>query len=166
MTATTLSVKDGNNNPQTLQSYTVSSNQLLTHTVGDPVTGTAANVLGTGLAVATVAQASGGNGSTYFNASLGATVQQIKSSAGNLYQIETINLNAAVAYLQIFFLPSASVTIGSTAPNFVVCLSASQARGASFSVPIGASGTGLSIACTTGPANSSAGSAVVSAIYA
>ena len=45
------------------------------------------------------------------------TVQQIKATQGQIYTLYVLNTTAATAYLQVFCKPSASVTLGSTAPT-------------------------------------------------
>ena len=60
------------------------------------------------------------------NASVGASVarittangtaQAVKASAGTVYGVQAINTSAAIAYVQIFNLAAASVTMGTTAP--------------------------------------------------
>lgn len=81
---------------------------------------------------------------------LGATVEQLKAASGTLYQIQVDNTanGGAASYLKIWDNTSGSVTIGTTAPDWI------------FKVPGGAVvnhlhvggvalATGLCIACVT-----------------
>ena len=92
----------------------------------------------------------------FFNDAVAGTVVAIKATQGGIYYLKLVNTTAAVAYLQIFFLPAASVTPGTTVPDWTLRLAANE------SVPIpelgglglnaitrGVPGTGLSAAGTT-----------------
>jgi hypothetical protein len=68
-----------------------------------------------------------GNGSEnaltrYRNTALSNTAQTIKSSAGNIYGVNIINPGASIAYVKFF--DAASVTVGTTAPVFVLQVAA------------------------------------------
>ena len=68
-----------------------------------------------------------------FDADGDNSAQQVKSSAGAVYAIEVSNPNAADAYLQLFDVANASVTVGTTTPNL------------SFLVPAGDGTTDIAI---------------------
>ena len=108
-----------------------------------------------------------GGAQPYFKSALAGVVQQVKASAGLLYGIKAVNNNAAVAYLQIFFQPAAGVTLGTTPPDMVIPLAASENLTDNFVAEgVGkAAGTGISIACTTTSTGAVAGSAEVSALF-
>lgn len=93
-----------------------------------------------------------GGAAPFFNDAVAGTVVQVKATAAQLYSLRLVNTTAAVAYLQVWWKPSASVNIGTTAPEWVVRLAANETA----VIPIPAMGiakspdTGLSIAgCTT-----------------
>ena len=67
---------------------------------------------------------------------------------GQLYGYHILNTTVAVAYVQVFNVASGSVTLGTTAPTFVLGIPASG--GATFNNDIGiAMGTAISVAATT-----------------
>ena len=91
-------------------------------------------------------------------AALSTTVEAIKASAGELGNILCYNPNATVAYVQVFNVAAASVTLGSTAPNYIVSVPATSNGGYS-GLPGGhgmAFGTAISFAATTTPTGSTA----------
>lgn len=57
-------------------------------------------------------------GLTTASGSIGATKTAIKASAGQIYCWAFFNSNTAAAYVQVFNLASASITLGTTAPTF------------------------------------------------
>lgn len=81
------------------------------------------------------------------------TVVQVKATGGAIYQISASNNTAAAAFLQVFCLPSASVTLGTTAPNYTVQLKSNAAAGderdIAFPTGLCSQGTGISVAGTT-----------------
>lgn len=90
-------------------------------------------------------------------AALKNTATQLKATKGVLKGLDIANLDSTTNYLQIFFLPSASVTLGTTAPDLVYQIPASGYMGPSLPTN-GAGGnafsgnqTGLTIAATTTP---------------
>lgn len=74
------------------------------------------------------------------------------------------NLNAAVAYLQVFDKQSASVSLGTTTPDWYICLPASGNVCLELLKPVKHT-TGCSIAVTTTATGSTAGSASVTVFY-
>lgn len=92
------------------------------------------------------------NGSTMTTLVSAATnnLTQLKSSLGKIHLIDIQNTNAAVRYLKIFSLPSASVTMGTTAAvgNFSIPGSGKL----QIETPLGLNygGTGISYAMVTG----------------
>lgn len=85
--------------------------------------------------------------------SVGATATAIKASAGQLYGYHLFNTTAAVAYVQIFNVAAASVTLGTTAPTFSIGIPASGGVTVNFDKGI-AFGTAISFGCTTTRAGS------------
>lgn len=80
---------------------------------------------------------------------------QIKATAGKFHMLHAINTNAAARYLKVFFLPSASVTMGTTTPTLNFLLPPNSATPLVLQDPLGVShagGTGLTIAIVTGQA--------------
>lgn len=95
------------------------------------------------------------------------TVQQVKASRGQIYNLKVINTTAAAAYLQVFFKPAAAVVLGTTAPDMVVPLAASESTVVPMDIPagIGGAGTGISIAGTTTPGGAVGAALKVFALY-
>jgi hypothetical protein len=96
---------------------------------------------------------SGGMGLPY-SASLTGTKAQIKGSAGQLYGWTIVNNGSALCYVQVFNKASASVTVGTTAPDFVIPIpapsSGTNGAGIAQTLDLGiAMGTGITVACTT-----------------
>ncbi len=86
-----------------------------------------------------------------FSASV-TTVQAVKTSAGNVYGWSVLNNTAAIAYVQVFNKGTGSITLGSTAPDWVIPVPANGTTGAgnNFMIPLGVShSTAISVACTT-----------------
>jgi len=96
-------------------------------------------------------------GSTLFsNVSSGSyvgTLTQVKSGASQIYWLHCMNLSAAVVYLQVFNLASASVALGTTVPGLQFPIATQgDTNGAGFvlAIPNGiALGVGFSFAITT-----------------
>lgn len=88
---------------------------------------------------------------------LTATTLQVSGSAITaLGPSQCDNNNSTWIYLQIFNAPSASVTLGSTAPTFVLMLAPQAPGGIGTSLNgISLGGTGFTIAATTTPTGSS-----------
>lgn len=91
----------------------------------------------------------------------------VKASAGTLYALVVMNLNAAVRYLKVY--NSTSVTVGTTTPTWTFPIPAST-TGAGFAVPIPACGiafgTGICLGITTGVADNDTGAVAANEIIA
>jgi len=129
-------------------SGTVTANQGGTWTVQP---GNTANT--TPWLVQSVPATSGGLGFP-FSASLTSTKQAVKASAGMLYGYEIVNNGSAECYIQVFNKTTANVTVGTTAPDFVIPVPApsSGTNGAGIVHDIDkgvAFSTAITIACTT-----------------
>lgn len=79
---------------------------------------------------------------------------EIKGSAGTLYWMHVINLTAAVAYLHLYDSTAASVTPGTTTPDFTFAIpTQGDTNGAGFNIPLNAAGhtfaNGIVLVCTT-----------------
>lgn len=100
-----------------------------------------------------VPAASGGLSSTTLVSAASNNLTQVKASAGQIYFLQAGNLNASPRYVKVFFKPSASVTMGTTAADAQFMIPGDTA-GAGFVIDIdkgiGASGTGLTVAVTGG----------------
>lgn len=97
-----------------------------------------------------------GGASCYVNDDLRSTKQQIKGSAGKVVGWHLVNTSASRRYVKFWGLPSASVTVGSTATTFKIPLPASSG------VTLWAAGgvdmaSGITVAATTGIADSDTG---------
>ena len=85
----------------------------------------------------------------YANTDLDATIAAIKASAGTLYSIIIDNsANAAASYLKLWDLASGSVTVGTTAPDWIIKIAASVKKTIVFPEGL-AFATALSAACVT-----------------
>lgn len=91
-----------------------------------------------------------GGASTLFDADGDNTAQACKTSAGSLYGLHIINSNVADAYLQLFDLAVASVTVGTTTPKQSYIVPAQGAVEMVFSVPLEFL-TAITYSCTTTP---------------
>lgn len=83
-----------------------------------------------------------------------STEVQVGTGAKTLHWLWAANMTASVAYLQVFNLAPASVTLGTTAPLMVFPVpTLGDTNGAGFSVELGAAGTlfdtALTVAMTT-----------------
>ena len=90
-------------------------------------------------------------GDVFFNAAVAGTKVAVSSARIGVGTIHLLNTTAAVAYLQVFDLPSGSVTVGTTAAKFVLGVPASAA----ISVPLDVT---LAGGCTLAGTTTAAGS--------
>jgi len=113
------------------------------------------------------AGASGAGASPYFDATVDETATQIKGSAGNLYKLHIENKDGSIRYLQLFDSLAASVTVGTTTPDYVIPLLATGIHEETFEVGLKFN-TGISYALTTTPTGSTGPTSdgVLSAAYA
>lgn len=113
----------------------------------------------------TLAPTTSGGLTTFFNGAVTNTAVAVKASAGQVYSWMLFNPSGAVAYLQVFNVAAAGVTVGTTAPLFSIPVQAGTQ--VPFSTDIGiAFGTAISVAATTTPTGSSApGTAMVVNIF-
>lgn len=104
-------------------------------------------------------------GLSVFNGSVAGTATAVKASAGQIYGYHILNTTAAIAYVQVFNVAQGSVTVGTTAPTYVLGIPASG--GAVFSNDLGiAHGTAITIACTTTRSGSTGATCEVTIYYA
>jgi hypothetical protein len=90
----------------------------------------------------------------------------VKSSAGTLYMLYAINLNAAVRYLKLYNV-SGTPTVGTDTPVATFAIPAST-TGAGFTVNFGPGfdfSTGIAYAMTTGAADSDTGAVAANEIF-
>lgn len=116
----------------------------------------------------------GGGALPFFNDAV-TTAVQVKATQGQLYSLSLTNTTAATAYLQVFCKPSASVTLGTTVPDFAIRLKTNAGAGDERDVvyPLGAcsltaagaGGTGITIAGTTTATGSTGAAISVMASY-
>jgi hypothetical protein len=92
------------------------------------------------------------NGSTMSTLVSAATnnLTQLKASLGRIYLIHIQNTNAAIRYLKIFNLPSASVTMGTTAAVGNFSIPGSGKLEVQTDLGLNYAGTGISYAMVTG----------------
>lgn len=115
---------------------------------------------------ASVAAVEGG-ASPFFNDAVAGTVVNIKASAaGQLYHLKLVNTTAAAAYLQIFNVKAASVTLGTTVATWTLRLAANESVNIPMACPLGLGGSGISIAGTTTATGLTGAAISVSALYA
>jgi hypothetical protein len=79
---------------------------------------------------------------------LAGTVTAVSTSSVRLTTLSCYNTNASASYVQLFAASTANVTLGTTAPNFVLSLPASQSVTFNMYPGIGFNGA-LSAAATT-----------------
>lgn len=90
----------------------------------------------------------------------------VKASAGTLYALLVVNLNAAVRYLKLYNKASAP-TVGTDTPVATIPIPAST-TGAGVMVPLGPGAdfaTGIALATTTGAADSDTGAVAANEIF-
>lgn len=112
--------------------------------------GTAANPQ-----IAAISPAIGGGWTPFPANTLSNTKQEVKATAGTLGGYILFNPNAATVYIQVWNLAAASVTVGTTAPTYVIALAAGATANVEFTNGI-KHDTGITVAATTTPTGSSA----------
>ena len=101
-----------------------------------------------------------------YNGSINATKAEVTDNPSILiYSITLLNATAAEAYLQVFNADSADVTVGSTTPDFVIGVDATDELHCPFPKPI-LFNAGLTIASTTTRAGSTNAVQEVTITYA
>lgn len=101
-----------------------------------------------------------------YNAAATGTKADVTTATKILvYSITIHNANAAEAYLQVFDAQSASVTVGTTAPTFVIGCDAATQIHCVFPKPI-LLGSGFTIASTTARAGATGATQEVTITYA
>ena len=149
MSATTLDVRDSSGSVQSLSCAQDAGNSSALVPLHAP------------------AAATTGGASAFTNSAVAGTKVEVKSSQGVLFAASLLNTTAAVAYLQIFLKAAASVTVGSTTPDYVIGLAADGTAQVTFPVPLGTSaGTGITLAGTTAAGGSTGAAICVSLAYA
>ena len=93
-----------------------------------------------------------------FSAAVNGTKVQVAVSGVSLGGYHIANLTAALAYIQVFNLPAADVTVGTTVPTLSLPLPASG--GATLYLG-GLDFDALTLACTTGATNAVSSDAFV-----
>jgi hypothetical protein len=104
--------------------------------------------------------AAAGGQSIFRSIDLDETEEEVKGSAGKLFWISAINVNASLRYLKIYNNTAAGTTVGTTTPVMTFPIPAS-ATGAGFTISFGDTGvgfsTGITVAATTGAADADTG---------
>lgn len=90
----------------------------------------------------------------------------LKASAGTLYSVTAVNLNAAVRYLK-FYNKASAPTVGSDTPVATIPIPASTTgAGFTISLPFGFDfSTGIAYALTTGAADADTGAVAANEIF-
>lgn len=122
--------------------------------VTQPVSGTVTANQGGAWTLQNTAGTSGG-WSVNSQTGLTNTKVAVKSSAGNFGGYMVYNPNASAVYIQVFDVASGSVTLGTTAPTYVISLPASAAANVEFALGITHS-TAITLAATTTATGSTA----------
>lgn len=123
-----------------------------------------------------VRASAGGGAIPFFNDAVAGTAVQVKATVGQIYSLSLTNTTAATAYLQVFCKPLASVTLGTTAPDFAIRLKTNAGAGDERDVvfPVGTcglsatgtpGGTGITLAGTTTATGSTGAAISVMATY-
>ena len=106
-------------------------------------------------------------GSGFYKSSASSTnATSVKGSAGTLFSLTAVNLNAAVRYIRFYNLASAP-TVGSSTMLFEMPIPAST-TGAGFSIDFGPGvdfSTGIAYALTTGAGQSDTGAVAANEIF-
>lgn len=85
-----------------------------------------------------------------YSAQVAGTKVEIQAASHvSLSHIQALNTTAAVAYLQIFALPAASVTVGTTAPTLSYGIPASAQLTVELPSSLAFTSTGMTLAGTT-----------------
>ena len=90
------------------------------------------------------------------NGVLSNTVRNIKSTAGRIFGYLIHNPNGSEAFVQVFYRPSNSVILGTTAPDLIIKVAANGSVAWDFQDPRGVNSIGLSVAATTTDTGSTA----------
>jgi hypothetical protein len=112
-------------------------------------------VSGQGALWASLTPSTGGGWSVNSQTGLTNTKVAVKASAGIFGGYMVYNTNASAVYIQVFDVASASVTLGSTAPTYVIPLPASAAANIEFTNGI-THATAITLAATTTATGSTA----------
>ena len=103
-----------------------------------------------------------GAASMFYHLDLDETKREVKGSAGRVYGFEFANFSDTARYVKFYNAPSASVTVGTTTPVFLVTLPPRSASGdptiITRAFPRGlVFSSGITVACVTGKADNSTG---------
>lgn len=98
-----------------------------------------------------------------YNSAASTNSRTIKSSAGTLYSIAATNVNAAVRYLKLYNTASAP-TVGTTTPVLTLAIPAAGSLAINFGAMGHRFATGISMALTTGAADTDATAVAASEI--
>lgn len=93
------------------------------------------------------------------------TAQAIKASAGQLYGWYIYNPNSSAQYVQLYNTASASVTVGTTSPLFMLTIPATSAANVEFTNGITFSNAGWSCAATSTAGGNGAPTTALDAVF-
>lgn len=111
-----------------------------------------------------IAPATSGGWSVNSQTALSNTKVAVKASAGSFGGYMLYNPNAAVAYVQVFDVASASVTLGTTAPTYVITVPPAAGANLEFSLGI-AHATAITLAATTTATGSTAPASALTGFF-
>jgi hypothetical protein len=114
------------------------------------------------LALALVVSAFADSPQAYTNTSI-TSAATVKSAPGNVYGYSISNSGGSACYAELFNATPANVTLGTTAPTFVI--PAPAGGGANLSFPPVPFGTAISIAAVTSPGGSSTCAVAATVLY-
>lgn len=102
-----------------------------------------------------------------YSGQVAGTKVAIVAGAGHvkLCTLQALNTTGAVAYLQLFELPSGSVTVGTTAPTLSFGIPASGQLSVTFEHGLQLTGTGLTAAGTTTRTGSTGAAIDINLVY-
>lgn len=112
----------------------------------------------------TLLPAATGGWSANSQTALTNTKVAVKASAGTFGGYMAYNPNAAVAYIQVFDVASASVTLGTTTPTYVIALPPAAAANVEFTLGINHA-TAITLAATTAPTGAGAPSSALTGFF-
>lgn len=105
--------------------------------------------------------------SVFYVSTLSNTVTNVKASSGVVYGYSFYNpISATVAFVQVFKVTAASVTLGTTVPYFTVVVPSGAVAARSFQTPVGfASGIAIVAAASTSGSTAPPGQVNVTVDY-
>lgn len=99
-----------------------------------------------------------GGATGWFNDSVSGTVVAVAQNGPvSIYGLKLVNTTAAAAYLQLFNVPAANVTLGTTVPTFVIRLGSNESVWMPMTVPLAISAAGNPLTVSANGINGTGG---------